>query len=521
MSPLRGAFLASELGGAAQSQRPRKLREGPLLRMPKRGQQIDMRKSVKDLVATMMGTREGVLPSVQAFPPVDAAQIAHELRLDERAGESGRANQPPADAAKLDLAEVEIAAEIERRARKAYEEYLSRRDLYEGRVRRAVITANQRVNIEAAAQNALTDFEVNIVDDLNHLHVLRQQVAGREEEFRAFRQLHGLTRLPKVPPAGRQTLAFMIVALLVLLESIVNGTFFAEGSEAGLIGGIAEALVLSVLNVGIAALYAWFALPFLFHRSLLIRAVGALACAAFLLWLIGLNVFIGHFRDLYIELGGIVPMPQVLERMSRTPLGFAEAKSFFLVLLGIGLGLLSLADVSAIRDLYPGFAAIGRDRQQAIERYAGDKSSCLAAMSALRDKAVEDMTEAIELLRSSEYDMQLAIEGRSRLHRDYGAFLEHLASCLDQLILRYREANRKARTAAPPAYWQALMPRPQALNVVGLEPIPELELDVRREAIDRIERHIKAINEKFEKTLAEYRTVEQLTAAEPMARASA
>jgi hypothetical protein len=313
----------------------------------------------------------------------------------------------------------------------------------------------------------------------------------------------------------------MTLALVVLLESFVNGTFFAQGSEAGLIGGLTEASVLSVLNVGAAALYAWFALPLLFHRTMLIRAAGALACAAFLLWVVSLNLFIGHFRDLYVELSGNVPMAQVLGRMYKAPLGLAEAKSFFLVLLGIGLALLSLADVAAIRDLYPGFAAVGRERQQAIERYAGDKSSCLAGMSALRDKAVDDMTEAIELLRSAEYDMQLALEGRTRLHRDYGAFLDHLTSSLDQLILRYREANLRTRTAPPPVYWQALTARPRVLETARLEPMPELELDVRREAIERIERHIKAINEKFENTLTEYRTVEQLTATEPMARASA
>jgi hypothetical protein len=72
-----------------------------------------MANSLRNLVNTFMGSRDGVLPSIQTFPPVDEEQIARLLRLDERAELAGKTNQPPPDADRPELIELEIAAEIE------------------------------------------------------------------------------------------------------------------------------------------------------------------------------------------------------------------------------------------------------------------------------------------------------------------------------------------------------------------------------------------------------------------------
>ena len=40
-----------------------------------------MAKSVKDLVASMIGPRDGALPGIQAFPPLDLDLFAKEMPL--------------------------------------------------------------------------------------------------------------------------------------------------------------------------------------------------------------------------------------------------------------------------------------------------------------------------------------------------------------------------------------------------------------------------------------------------------
>lgn len=469
-----------------------------------------MAKSVKDLVARTMGGAESAPPSSQTFPPLEVEQIARMLRLDERAENAGRARLPASDADGPDGVELEVLGVIEEAARKANEDYLSQRDFYEGRIRRAAITPDLKVQLEAAGANALADFRAEIIHDQNTLHTLLQAAGNREAEYQEFRQRHNLNRLPRNISQGQRTFAFMVLAVFVIVESILNGMFFAEGSEAGIIGGVMQALVLSILNVGVAALYAIYGLPFLCHRRMWGKAVGVLSTVAFAVWLLGLNLAIGHFRDLFVQDAGNVQMSVLLDRLTNAPLLLGDAKSGLLVLLGVALGLLSVIDVAASHDPYPGYGAIGRERQRAIERYAHENAKSLAAIMRLRDQTVDDMTAAIELMRSAQFDMQQAIEGRARLHHNYRAYLEHLAVVHERLIQRYRDGNRRVRRGDVPPYFRQPPARPSFIEPPVMSQMPGMEPDVRPEVIQQIDEDIKAVNEKFAQTVPEYQTVGQL-----------
>jgi hypothetical protein len=481
-----------------------------------------MAKSVRELVAAAMGKPQGPLPTIQTFAPLDVEQVARELRLDERAERAAMAGQPAADADGPDSAELDVLGKIEECARKACEDYLTQRDLYEGRIQRAAITPDLQVQIEAAGANALADFKAEIIHDQNELHTMLRTVGSREDELREFRERHFLNRQPKTVSRGERILAIMLLVVFVLLESILNGMFFAEGSEAGLIGGVVQALVLSVLNVGMAALYGVYGLPLLFHRRGGIKILGGLVTLLFGLWLGGLNLAIGHFRDLFIAGAGSVQMAELLNRLTTAPLLLSDAKSAILVLLGMALGLLAVIDVAATRDLYPGYGALGRERQRAIDQYSEENAKSLAAIMQLRDGTVDDLSSAIELIRGSQFDMQQAIEGRTRLHHNFRSYLDHLAVVHERSIQRYRECNRRVRRGDPPPYFRTPPVRPSFVDPPVLSLVPAQELDARVEVIERIDHYIKAINEKFEQTMPEYQTVGQLaTLGSMVARATA
>jgi uncharacterized membrane protein YvlD (DUF360 family) len=466
--------------------------------------------SVRGLVAAGMSNTNGALPGIPAFPQLDVDQIARELRLDERAEKAAMGGQPAADADGPDSAELDILGKLQGYATKACDQYLALRDQCESRVQRAAVTPDLQVQIEAAAANALADFKAEILHDQNQLHHLLRSVASREDEFREFRERHCLKRLPKTISQGERVFGFLLLLVFVLLESILNGMFFAEGSEAGLIGGVVQALVLSVLNVGIAALYAVYGLPLLFHRRGSIKFLGALVTIVFACWLVGLNLAIGHFRDLFIAGAGSVQMGELLTRLTTAPLLLSDAKSFILVLLGTVLGVLATIDVAATRDLYPGYGTMGRERQKAIDQYAEENARSLAAMMRLRDQTAEDLSSAIEVIRGSQFQMQEGIECRTRLHHSFKAYLDHLSVMHERLVQRYRECNRRVRRGEAPAYFRMPPARPSFLEPPMLAAVAAYELDARDETIGRIDHYIKAVNEKFEQTMPEYQTVGQL-----------
>lgn len=470
-----------------------------------------MPRALSHLIKLLMGSREGVLPSMQAFPPLDIEQIASELRLEARAEENSKLNQPPPDSEVEDAAEGDILAEIERRARKAGEDYRSQLDLYDGRIRRALISTDQRASIDAAGESALADFRVQAIDDLNHLHNTRREVEGREREFEAFRAAHKLVRLPNVVSPREQAVRWLVLAIFVVLESTLNGLFFAEGSETGLIGGFAQAFVLSLLNIGAAVLYARFGLPLVVHARPAAKTVGVFATLVYGVWAVGINLFIGHFRDLFIQNAGQVAVSDLASRFTTAPLTLADAKSLLLVALGVGLSLVSLIDAAGMDDLYPRYGAIGRRRADAVSTYADHKARCFAGLTQRRDSAIEDMSRIIELIRAAEFELRLAVEGRSRLHENYRAYFRHLADSYVRLLQRYREANIRARSALPPARFQSRPVPPDFLAEPPQRELPDLDKDARAHALERLEHFIKAVNQEFEAAVRQYQTVAGLT----------
>lgn len=470
-----------------------------------------MSSPLKDLIHNMMGfSRDGVIPSIQAFPPLDIEQIATELRLDDRASEDGQREQPPSDGTVENLTELDIASEVERRARKGGEDYRSQLDLYEGRIRRELITTDQSANIEAAGKSALTDFKIQAFDDLDQLHFKRMEVEGRDKELRDFRHRHQLASLPIIVSTREKIARLLIIGIILLAESILNGMFFAEGSSLGLIGGVTQAFVLSALNIGGALLYACYGMPLLRHISQKGKATGVASTIAYAIWVCLLNLLIAHFRDLFIQSKGVVLALDIWNRLSTMPFSLTDSQSWLLAALGVGLSLLALIEASGLDDPYPGYGAIGRRWKEAISYYADDKAKCLAGMTTRRDEAIAGLMKAIELMRSAEYELRLAVEGRSRLHQNYCAFLSHLTDGYQRLLRRYYEVNTRHRNSTPPARFLNKPAPLAALTPPTLVDLPDWQ-DMRRHAIGRMEHFIETVNDQFAEVADKYHTVTTLT----------
>jgi hypothetical protein len=204
---------------------------------------------------------------------------------------------------------------------------------------------------------------------------------------------------------------------------------------------------------------------------------------------------------LFVQNEGQVEMNALAGQLLMTPLQLKEAQSWLLGMLGLALSIVSLIDAAGLNDPYPGYGKLGRRHKDAVQEFAEHNSRCLRGLQSLRDSAVADMTAVIEVMRSSEYDLRLAIEGRERLHQNYVAYLDHLAGAYQQLLRRYREANQAVRTTRDPAYFHDWPAR---------SAFQELSADARSTVIKRMEYYIGKVNEAFEDALGRYKSVAQV-----------
>jgi hypothetical protein len=84
---------------------------------------VPVTKAFKSVLEKLKDLRDPVLPSIQAFPPLEVDQLTRQLDLIAKAEEAGRRERPASNESTPDSAELDILAEIERWARKATEDY--------------------------------------------------------------------------------------------------------------------------------------------------------------------------------------------------------------------------------------------------------------------------------------------------------------------------------------------------------------------------------------------------------------
>jgi hypothetical protein len=475
---------------------------------------------LKALLARLKESRDGQLPSTQSFPPLDVEQIARALAVDSRGAENGRVSLPGAQDTQPDSVELDILAEIEKRYRKALEEYRTELATYETRIRDAAASSDFRVEIESAGQNALADFQAFAINNRNHLVVVQAEARGSHDEYQQFRARNALVRLPRLVSDPARALRWIVIAIVFLLESILNGMFFAEGSQAGLVGGVLQAAVLSLLNLGGAVLFATYGLPALLHRRVGVKLMGALMLIAYVAWWFALNLLIAHFRDAYVANAGNVQMDALWAHIVSHPFSLADAKSWMLCVMGMGLSLGTMISAAGLDDVYWGYGELGRRHARTAQRYAHEQEAGLIAIQQRRDDATEDMRQIIQELRRREYDRQLAVNGRARLHREFCVYVDHLAVSYERLVVRYREQNKCQRgSGEPPEFFKTRPARPAFLHVYELEQLPGSDDQVRVVAVDRMEHFIQAVNAEFASSVKQYDTTHAF--AEPAADANA
>ena len=106
--------------------------------------------------------------------------------------------------------------------------------------------------LRLSIRNACARFLNASVQAEGELGPLRESFVAARNELHQF-QVKNLIERPAHDPDGRWT-TLGLVTVLIGIESVLNGTFFAKGSQFGLAGGIGTAIGISVVNVMFAYL---------------------------------------------------------------------------------------------------------------------------------------------------------------------------------------------------------------------------------------------------------------------------
>ena len=286
-------------------------------------------------------------------------------------------------------------------------------------------------------------------------------------DLKLFKGKNSLARSAQYPvPRPPMWVVAAVVSALVI-ESIMNGMIFMDASKSYALGGVLQALMLSIVNVALGYFALGFgAARYTGHAEKWKRQLGWSAAAAFMLLGILWNLYVAYLREIAQQQSdsGQSFLPRIvgtiIDAMSQLPQNWFHLQHWqAIVLFMVGLLIFFVLAIEGYHgwdDVYPGYGKsdrIHKNARQDYETAVGDLktaiSNALAAMSttvagkvAADERAVEEASEIASEAEQAELEARDSAEDLSR-------------ACLEALN-EYREANAYVRTTPAPAYFKVI-----------------------------------------------------------------
>src|SRR5262249_5930430 len=361
---------------------------------------------------------------------VDAAR--RDLDVQRKAADAGSHDNPKTASTSLDANESEVCTYfigLARQRRESCEVSLGRLQLD----RRATAA---RIDIEQTRDSfarLLTAIEPGLEklksDHAAGLAQAKENEARALKHLRWFQHKHALHHRAAAYPES-QLYHCAIVAALALVEWVSLSTFYAEGSDFGLLGGVMIAMTLSIVNLSLAILSGSL-LRYVNHRSVQRRwlALGAVTflTACFLLVTLGA----AHYRVATNDIAqsqpstsapGVNQVPPrfavdvdqwraaklARPRLAPQPPRLPDGVSWVLVVAALTFGIFAAYKGYRFDDPYPGYGELDREVKTRRAAYEAAKAEYCRLVDQVFDRTLQEQAHLLSEVKSNiEYYQQL------------------------------------------------------------------------------------------------------------------
>lgn len=459
---------------------------------------------------------DDLIASLSVFPEIDEARIARDLKLESEGALRGKNNQPAPEAKDPDHVEAAIIDRISTTRRQGLENFERNRRTYNERLARA---GEYRKEVDIVAGTARGDFQAAVhgwkSTMTRSIERLNETYAHRKE----FRDKHGLRRPAKQFDGWTGFIA--LLAIMVVIEAVMNAVMFSRGNEQGLLGGMLTAFIFSALNVAFSALLGVFACQ-VHHTSVLRKLLGGACILIWALFALCFNLMIAHFRDLIdADTLWAEALQRAVPELLAGPFALSSMDSWILVGIGLLISILAFLKGWHARDPFPGYAAVEADLEKARRRHEADLERAIDELTEKRDTSIEELRDADRQVREGISEAIDALFGQTALHSHLQAFLDQCDVKLAYLLAIYRDANRSARTAAEPVSFTLSHKFPAFVPAQvedGRKRTAEAEADKVSETIDAA---IGEIFSTYDAAIKEFRLPEEIQRGEHLPRETA
>ena len=274
---------------------------------------------------------------------------------------------------------------------------------------------------------------------------------GQEEEFKktqraeeltfrglkAYRLRFGIDRPARYPEW--RVMHWAIVALLFLVESILNAQFFAKASTFGLIGGWLQAAIVSAVNIGLGLLGGMVVLPWRNRLEVSGKSTKVPSCVAVMIgfFLLLFNLTTAHYRVLLEDLPKQA-IKLTINHLLNNPFAIDNFDAGVLLVVGILCATVAWIEGYKSDDPLHEYGRLARRYEKVLDENAEKKTAIRAkAVNQLKEKKKELMTAARQSKTLfADYSAQIA---RSMADaNDYREWRGRIEKATRTLLSRYR-----------------------------------------------------------------------------------
>lgn len=221
-------------------------------------------------------------PATTIFLDLNVGLLADELQLAKRGKERGSKNLPPKDSQPFDDVEHEVVERVEAHKQHGHAIFLDHLSTYNQRL--TALNFEERFSvIRQAAPQAVGDFSAEATLGRDELFALRRRIIDSEAERDDFRKKHMIIRPARLLSTGKALLKIGVLAVLFVIEVLVNASFLAESNLGGWLGGAVQAVAFAALNILASFLAGLFPIRLINRRNVALKSLGLLF--SLLLWI--------------------------------------------------------------------------------------------------------------------------------------------------------------------------------------------------------------------------------------------
>ena len=279
-----------------------------------------------------------------------------------------------------------------------------------------------------------------------------------------------------------------------MIETGLNGTFFSQGSSLGLLGGVAEAIIISLINVSMGVFAGTELIRYFnFFRSNAIKLLLGLGGAVLALAVLSFNLWVGHFRSLasQCEIDQCITDARggAWQDFVNSPFDLnGDPLSILLVVIGLFIFSFSIRTGYSLDDPYPGYGDKFRDKQKPSKEIEKIITSAEQTILEREDSVTSGIDRNYKRFKATNQLTQATHSSKKERLVSLEAWCKEAEECLNGLIVKYREINKENRTGGSPDYFNdtvSLNIEIPVMDETGIEDFSEEEFKSKLEEVEK------------------------------------